>query len=177
MSDWLGMGGGDSTDRHLHALVVGALLATLGLIVAFALAASASAGADAERARWRTAATQAQAVARTLADLPVAREGAPQPDRVATVARRAMVASGIPQEAFAGLQPLGDTPLPGGGWHRQQVLIQMRGLTTPQAAGLVAALARCDPAWAVTAIQLSHTGPGDRYDAGLAVTTLYPATP
>jgi hypothetical protein len=88
-----------------------------------------------------------------------------------------LVAAGVGQEALAGIQPLGDATLPGGDWHRQQVLLQLRGLSTTQAAAVVEAVARTDPSWSVSSIQLTHAGTGDRYDAGLALTTLYPAKP
>lgn len=154
----------------------GGIVATVALLSWVWIAGSSAATQD-ELESWRTALSQAQAVRLQLARLPVASGGAPQPDRIATLARSMLVAAGVGQEALAGIQPLGDATLPGGDWHRQQVLLQLRGLSTAQAAAVVEAVARTDPSWSVSSIQLTHAGTGDRYDAGLALTTLYPAKP
>lgn len=161
--------------RRLAALCAG-VIATVALFSWVWVAGSAAATAD-EAESWRTALSQAQAVRLQLARLPVATSGAPQPDRIATLARSMLVAAGVGQDALAGIQPLGDATLPGGDWHRQQVLLQLRGLSTAQAAAVVEAVARTDPSWSVSSIQLTHAGTGDRYDAGLALTTLYPVKP
>jgi len=163
--------------RFRLAILAAAAAVTISLLVAAAWLAFAAAARDAEVAAWRSAIDQAQVVRNQLARLPVAGDGAPKPDRIATLARSLLVAAGVGQEAFAGIQPLGDAALPGGSWHRQQVLLQLRGLSTQQAAAIVEAVPRTDPAWAVASIQLIHAGTGDRYDAGLSLTTLYPATP
>ncbi len=154
------------------------------VLVGVALLASAvvtSAGAwRVARARepWRDAVHQASTLGAGLERLPVSRNGAPQPDQVATLGRRVLVAAGVAQQTFAGIQPLGDSVLPGGTWHRQQVLLQLRGLSTAQVAAVVDAASRLDPAWAVSSLQPSHTGSGDDgYDAGLSLTTLYPQRP
>jgi hypothetical protein len=158
------------------AVLCGGVVAAVA-VLAWVWVASSSAATQGELESWRTALSQAQAVRLQLARLPVASGGAPQPDRIATLARSMLVAAGVGQEALAGIQPLGDATLPGGDWHRQQVLLQLRGLSTAQAAAVVEAVARTDPSWSVSSIQLTHAGTGDRYDAGLALTTLYPAKP
>lgn len=158
------------------AVLCGGVVAAVALL-AWAWVAASSAATQDELESWRTALTQAQAVRLQLSRLPVAAGGAPQPDRIATLARSMLVAAGVGQDALAGIQPLGDATLPGGDWHRQQVLLQLRGLSTAQAAAVVEAVARTDPSWSVSSIQLTHAGTGDRYDAGLALTTLYPVKP
>jgi hypothetical protein len=152
------------------------VIAGVALLAWLWVAGGSSATQD-ELESWRTALGQAHVVRMQLSRLPVASGGAPQPDRIATLARSMLVAAGVGQEALAGIQPLGDATLPGGDWHRQQVLLQLRGLSTAQAAAVVEAVARTDTSWSVSSIQLTHAGTGDRYDASLALTTLYPAKP
>ncbi len=160
---------------HLYGVCLGAvgLVAVLG----WSLVAAAQARAQASTMAATQAEQRATTVLSRLTRVPVSRQGAPLPDHVATLARRVLVTAGLGQEALAGIQPLGDSELPGGVWHRQQILLQLRGLSTSQAAAVVDAVARTDPSWAVASIQLTHVGMDDTYDAGLSVTTFYPAQP
>lgn len=160
--------------RIYLACAVAMLIAAL---LAWGTVRTAQASAGQELAAWTQAQAQARTIVSRLERLPVSRTGAPQPDHVATLARRVLVTAGVGQDALAGIQPLGDATLPGGDWHRQQVLLQLRGLSTRQTAAVVDAVARTDPSWAVTSCQLTHIGTADTYDAGLALTTLYPAHP
>ena len=130
--------------RRIAALA-GAVVAVVALL-AWVWVAGSSAATQSELESWRLALDQAQTIRQQLSRLPVASGGAPQPDRIATLARSMLVAAGVGQEALAGIQPLGDATLPGGEWHRQQVLMQLRGLSTAQAAAVVEAVARTDPA-------------------------------
>jgi hypothetical protein len=160
---------------HLHILAILAVGVTA--MLSLGMVAAAAAEAASERERWSVASTAAHAVQEHLSRLPVSPAGAPSPDHVATLARRVLVTAGVSQDALVGIQPLGDAAVPGGVWHRQQVLVQVRRLSTQQASAVVDAVARTDPSWAVTSIQLNHVGEADTYDASLAVTTLYPAQP
>lgn len=146
-------------------------------LAAIGSVAGARARSQADTTRLTEAVAAAVGIQTRLAQMPVSPGGAPSPDHAASLARRLLVAAGVGQDALAGIQPLGDAALPGGTWHRQQVLLQLRNLTTHQASAIVHAVSQTDPAWAVTSIQLNHTGRGDAYDAGLALTTLYPARP
>jgi hypothetical protein len=165
----------DDPYRRRILLLLGLTGAVCLAIVTWGSLADASVRSETER--YQASLGQAHLIAQRLEQLPISPAGGPQPDRVATLVRRILVTAGVGQEAFAGVQPLGDTPLPGGTWHRQQVLVQLRQLNTQQAAAVVAAVARTDPAWAVTSVQLTHGTGGDSYEAGLALTTLYPAQP
>lgn len=163
-------------ERRWYLIAGGVVVAA----IAVALLAGFAAGSrvQAESAAWDDAVHQATVLGAGLERLPVSRAGAPQPDQVANLGRRMLVAAGIGQQSFAGIQPLGDTPLPGGSWHRQQVLLQLRGLSTAQVAAVVEAARQVDPAWAVGSVQLSHvSGGNDTYDAGISLVTLYPAAP
>lgn len=164
------------TRRHQLYLLCACTIAVSAIGAWLTIAAKhASAIRDIEH--WQAAYTAARSIQTRLDHLPVSRSGAPQSDHVASLARRMLITAGIGQEALAGIQPLEDGELPGGTWHRQQILLQLRRLTTQQAAAVVDAVGRTDPSWSVASIQLTHVGDADTYDASLALTTLYPVHP
>jgi hypothetical protein len=88
-----------------------------------------------------------------------------------------MQRAGIDASALVAIEPLATVTFPGGLWAQQTVQLRMRSVETPQFARLMANLDVVGASWAVGGVQLLHVGPGDRYDAGLTMTTLYPLDP